>query len=160
MSHELEHIWSRVQAQLALVVDESTYRIWLEPLQVLEHDHDTLLVEAPPDACGWIRERFGRAIQASVELVLGPDASVEITGSGEDGARAEAVGQPAAQRHEYCCRHQVDGNTDADAHRRHAEARRHLRQGGIDDGAVEQLHEECTGNDAGNESGISAHAPL
>jgi chromosomal replication initiator protein len=88
VSHELEHIWSRVQAQLALVVDESTYRIWLEPLRVLEHDHDTLLVEAPPDACGWIRERFGRAIQASVELVLGPGASVEITASGEDGTRA------------------------------------------------------------------------
>ena len=33
VSHELEHIWSRVQAQLALVVDEPTYRIWLEPLR-------------------------------------------------------------------------------------------------------------------------------
>ena len=52
MSHELEHIWSRVQAQLALLVDESTYRIWLEPLRALELEQDTLLVEAPPDACG------------------------------------------------------------------------------------------------------------
>ena len=33
MSHDLEQIWSRVQAQLALVVDEPTYRIWLEPLR-------------------------------------------------------------------------------------------------------------------------------
>jgi chromosomal replication initiator protein len=76
-----------VQAQLALLVDESTYRIWLEPLRAVELEQDTLLVEAPPDACGWIRERFGRAIQASVELVLGPDASVEIAAAGEDGAR-------------------------------------------------------------------------
>ena len=33
VSRDLEHIWSRVQAHLALVVDEPTYRIWLEPLR-------------------------------------------------------------------------------------------------------------------------------
>src|SRR5580704_7886042 len=78
VSHELDYIWSRVQAQLALVVDESTYRIWLEPLRALELEQEQLLVEAPVHACRWIRERFGRTIQASVELVLGPDASVEL----------------------------------------------------------------------------------
>ncbi len=78
MSAELEHIWSRVQDRLALVIDEPTYRIWLEPLRAVELTDDRLLIEAPPHACRWIRERFGRAIQASVELVLGPDASVEL----------------------------------------------------------------------------------
>jgi chromosomal replication initiator protein len=78
VSQELEHIWSRVQTQLALIVDESTYHIWLEPLRALELEEGRLLVEAPPHACRWIRERFGRAIQASVELVIGPDADVEI----------------------------------------------------------------------------------
>ena len=33
MSAELEHIWSRVQQELALSVDELTYRIWLAPLR-------------------------------------------------------------------------------------------------------------------------------
>jgi chromosomal replication initiator protein len=84
VSHELEHIWSRVQAQLSLIVDDSTYRIWLEPLRAIELEQDRLLVEAPLNACGWIRERFGRAIQASVELVLGPDACVEILASPEN----------------------------------------------------------------------------
>jgi chromosomal replication initiator protein len=79
VSHQLEHIWSRVQAQLALVVDEPTYRIWLEPLRAIELDDQRLLLDAPPHARSWIRERFGRVIQASVELVLGPDVSVEIT---------------------------------------------------------------------------------
>ncbi|HTA32703.1 MAG TPA: chromosomal replication initiator protein DnaA [Solirubrobacteraceae bacterium] len=79
MSQQLEHIWSRVQAQLALVVDEPTYRIWLEPLRAVELDDQRLVLDAPPHARSWIRERFGRVIQASVELVLGPDVSVEIT---------------------------------------------------------------------------------
>jgi chromosomal replication initiator protein len=78
VSGELEHIWSRVQAQLALVVDEPTYRIWLEPLRALELTDDVLSIAAPPHACRWVTERFGRAIQASVELSLGPGILVEL----------------------------------------------------------------------------------
>jgi chromosomal replication initiator protein len=78
VSPELEHIWSRVQAQLALVVDEPTYRIWLEPLRADELDGERLTVHAPLHACSWIDERFGRVIQASAELVLGPSVCVEL----------------------------------------------------------------------------------
>jgi chromosomal replication initiator protein len=78
VSRELEHIWSRVQAQLALVIDEQTYRIWLEPLRAVELSDERLLLEAPAHASSWIRERFGSVIQASVQLVLGPSASVEL----------------------------------------------------------------------------------
>ena len=72
MSAELEHIWSRVQAELARAVDEPTYRIWLEPLRARSLSGERLLIEAPPHACGWIRDRFGGILEASVELVLGP----------------------------------------------------------------------------------------
>ena len=85
-----------MQAQLALVVDEPTYRIWLEPLRALELDEDRLLVEASPHACRWIRERFGRVLQASVELVLGPHARVELAPSG-DGV-AQELAPPSGVR--------------------------------------------------------------
>jgi chromosomal replication initiator protein len=94
VSQELEHIWSRVQAQLALVVDEPTYRIWLEPLRAIELDEERLLVEASPHACRWIRERFGRVIQASSELVLGPRVHVELVSSGESADPAPLAGPP------------------------------------------------------------------
>jgi chromosomal replication initiator protein len=83
VSLELEQIWSRVQAQLALVVDEPTYRIWLTALQPVELIGERLVVEAPPHTCTWIRGRFGRVIEASVELVLGPHASVDLLAAGE-----------------------------------------------------------------------------
>jgi chromosomal replication initiator protein len=89
VSDELEHIWSRVQAQLALVVDEATYRIWLTNLEPRELVGERLVIEAPPQTCRWIQGRFGRVIEASVELVLGPHASVEL--------RA-ADGEPNSQR--------------------------------------------------------------
>jgi chromosomal replication initiator protein len=97
VSRELDHIWARVQAQLALVVDEPTYRIWLEPLRALELDEDRLLVEASPHACRWIRERFGRVLQASVELVLGPHARVELAPSG-DSVDTQELAPPSGVR--------------------------------------------------------------
>jgi chromosomal replication initiator protein len=78
VSAELEHIWSRVQAELAAAVDEPTYRIWLEPLRARELADERLLVEAPAHACGWVRERFGRLLQACAAAVLSPSVIVEV----------------------------------------------------------------------------------
>jgi chromosomal replication initiator protein len=99
---ELEHIWSRVQEELALAVDEPTYRIWLAPLRPVELAGDRLLVEAPSHTCDWVHDRFGRIIQASVELILGPHAGVELAPGVPDSTRPPAravrpfARQPAA----------------------------------------------------------------
>ncbi len=109
MSAELEQIWSRVQAEIARTVDESTYRIWLEPLRAVELRDNRLLVQAPPNASRWIRDRFGKVLHASVQLVLGADTALELTGDagpqeGSDGRvtpgelRAERVTTARARR--------------------------------------------------------------
>jgi len=87
VSDELEHIWSRVQAELAVTVDESTYRIWLDALRARELSGGRLLVEAPPEACGWIRDRFGRTLQSCAAAVIGPDVVLELISS-QDGPDA------------------------------------------------------------------------
>jgi chromosomal replication initiator protein len=78
VSAELEHIWARMQSELAQAVDEPTYRIWLEPLNARELAHGQLSIEAPPHACGWVRDRFGRVLQACAANVLGEDVVVEL----------------------------------------------------------------------------------
>jgi chromosomal replication initiator protein len=100
VSDELEHIWSRVQTQLALVVDEPTYSLWLSQLKAVEIDERRLLIEAPPQACRWISDRFGRVIQASVELVVGPHATAEILAGDhpEDSTPAETAVPRKRQR--------------------------------------------------------------
>jgi len=104
VSQDLEQIWSRVQAQLALVVDEPTYRIWLEPLRALELRGDSVLVAVPVHARRWIQERYGRAVQASIELVLGEGWRLELTEASEQappGARGGgARGAPGGTPHE------------------------------------------------------------
>ncbi len=92
MSAELEHIWSRVQAELAGAVGEETYRIWLEPLRVAELSQGRLRVEAPPQAYGWVRDRFGRVLQACVTRVIGDDVTIELMPVGHAAAPLDGVG--------------------------------------------------------------------
>jgi chromosomal replication initiator protein len=106
-----------VQAQLALVVDEPTYRIWLEPLRALELGDDRLLVEASPHACRWISERFGRVIQASVELVIGPQVRVELTVSGSAG---EGAGELTSSLRQPTAPPAAGGRRQARGEHRHA----------------------------------------
>jgi chromosomal replication initiator protein len=104
VSPELEHIWSRVQAQLTTVVDEPTYRLWLSELRPAELVGERLVIEAPPQTCRWIRGRFGRVIEDAVELLLGPHATVELRPAGAaparhpgTGARHEGASRPPAR---------------------------------------------------------------
>jgi chromosomal replication initiator protein len=86
VSAELEHIWSRVQAELAGAVGEETYRIWLEPLRVRELAHGRLQIEVPAQAYGWVRDRFGRVMQACVTSVIGDEVIIELVpGAGVPG---------------------------------------------------------------------------
>ena len=99
VSLEVEQIWSRVQDQLALVVDEPTVRMWLDSLRPVELTGEHLVLEAQPSACRWIRGRFGRVIEASAQLVLGPGASVELRPCERPspaGAMAERARAPVA----------------------------------------------------------------
>jgi chromosomal replication initiator protein len=83
VSAELEHIWSRVQAELASAVGEETYRIWLEPLRARELAHGRLEIEAPEQAYGWVRDRFGRVVRACVTSIMGDEVLVELVPAGE-----------------------------------------------------------------------------
>jgi chromosomal replication initiator protein len=67
-----------MQTELAAAVGESTYRIWLEPLRIHELAAGRLSIEAPGEACEWVRNRFGRVLQECAERVLGEEVAVEL----------------------------------------------------------------------------------
>jgi chromosomal replication initiator protein len=75
-----------MQAELALAVDDSAYRIWLAPLRPRELDERRLLLEAPPGACAWIRDRFGRVLESCAAGVIAEGVVVELVDrrTGED----------------------------------------------------------------------------
>jgi chromosomal replication initiator protein len=75
---DLEQIWAPVQRELEAAVDDSTYRVWLAPLRPREIADDELVIEAPPHASAWIRERFRTILQRSAATVLGPDIVINV----------------------------------------------------------------------------------
>jgi chromosomal replication initiator protein len=96
VSAELEHIWSRVQAELALSVDEPTYRIWLAPLQALALADGRLTLQAPAQSHGWIRDRFGRLLESCATKVIGPGTLVDLVET--DDSSAGVGGRSTASR--------------------------------------------------------------
>jgi chromosomal replication initiator protein len=99
VSTHLEQIWSAVQGRLMAAVDDSTYRVWLEPLQPRGLTDETLTLEASPQAADWICERFGRLLQRSAAAVLGPDVAVEVLhGEPDPAPRGTAGSRPRSTR--------------------------------------------------------------
>ncbi len=78
MNTELEQIWSHIQDKLVESVDDSTYRVWLKPLQPHQLERDRLVLQAHPRSCTWIHERFGRLLQLCASDILGPGITVQL----------------------------------------------------------------------------------
>ncbi|MGI8413413.1 MAG: chromosomal replication initiator protein DnaA [Solirubrobacteraceae bacterium] len=86
--------WREIRAELRQAVGQSTYEIWLGPLELKSLEGGTLLIAAPGDTQAWVAKRFGRIIEQSATLVLGFPIRVEFAGT----ARASAGHSLAAPR--------------------------------------------------------------
>ncbi|HEY4280250.1 MAG TPA: chromosomal replication initiator protein DnaA [Conexibacter sp.] len=78
MHNQLEHIWPQIQAELRHAVTDSTYHLWLAPLQPRALDGDTLLIGAPEEIRTWVADRFSRVLQSAAATVLGPSTTVLV----------------------------------------------------------------------------------
>jgi chromosomal replication initiator protein len=90
-------IWHRFRAELREAVNESTWHIWLERVELRSVERSTLVLAAPDDVRAWVQGRFAPLLRACAETVLGPGARVEIRGPHE-AQPAASVPAPAATR--------------------------------------------------------------
>jgi chromosomal replication initiator protein len=88
---ELASTWREISTELRRVVGESTYEIWLAPLEVKAWDGAVLLLQAPPSTQAWVAKRFGGVLENCARAVVGSAAKVSFTGSGSAGG-AGALG--------------------------------------------------------------------
>jgi chromosomal replication initiator protein len=77
------------------MVGESTYDIWLAPLEIKAWDGTVLQLEAPPATQAWVAKRFGRILENCARAVLGSAASVVVAGRGSQ--MPDRRGAPAAE---------------------------------------------------------------
>ncbi len=73
------------------MVGESTFEIWLEPLEFMGIRDGKLLIDAPKATRAWLTKRFGRVLQTCARHAFGPDVEVELAGPRGEHASAPAT---------------------------------------------------------------------
>ena len=62
--------WEQVRMLLLQSVGESTFEIWLKPLELIAVDRGgTLIVSAPEETVGWVHPRFGHFLDRAAQGV-------------------------------------------------------------------------------------------
>lgn len=88
---ELGPAWRDVRDQVRQAVGDSTFDIWIAPLEVKAWDGDVLIIEAPRATQAWVAKRFGRILETCARAVFGPDATISFGG-------VESRGHPSSNR--------------------------------------------------------------
>jgi chromosomal replication initiator protein len=89
--------WRELRTELRRTVGESTYEIWLEPLELVAIRDGKLLVKAPPATENWVAKRFGRVLENCARLVFGSEVEVELSSQTQGIARpTRPAGGPEA----------------------------------------------------------------
>ena len=63
---DLDALWRAAQESLRASVPESTYKLWLEPLEPVGCDGDTLYLKAPEGIRAWAERRYSALIAAAI----------------------------------------------------------------------------------------------
>ncbi len=84
---ELVPAWHAIQAQLRRTVGESTYEIWLAPLEPQSLRANVLMLKAPTATQAWVAKRFGHILERDARDVLGSEVRVAFAGA-DDARRA------------------------------------------------------------------------
>ena len=84
--------WRDLRADLRRAVGDSTYEIWLEPLELVAVHDGKLLIHAPTATRAWVAKRFGRLLDSHAKAIFGPGVEVELASQ-----PAERPGQPQSQ---------------------------------------------------------------
>jgi chromosomal replication initiator protein len=80
--HDLEALWQATLARLEASVPESTYRLWLQPLQVLGSEGETLFLTAPEGIRAWAERRYLSLIEEALHELEGPLRYVRFAAPG------------------------------------------------------------------------------
>ncbi len=84
--------WHDIRAALRRSLGDSTFDIWIAPLEVREWDGVELRLQAPAATQAWVAKRFGRILETTARSVLGSSVRVSFGAS-----TTAARGTPSTQ---------------------------------------------------------------
>ena len=91
----LDPAWREIRAQVRQAIGDSTFDIWIAPLEVKAWDGDVLVIEAPRATQAWVAKRFGRILETCARTVVGHAARISFTS--EEGATRPSSGTARAE---------------------------------------------------------------
>jgi chromosomal replication initiator protein len=95
---EQDDAWRTIRAEVRRVVGESTYEIWIAPLEVKAFEGGVLLLTAPPAIQAWVAKRFGRILERCARAVTGLEIQVAVDGAADaDRSTVHASGETSRE---------------------------------------------------------------
>jgi chromosomal replication initiator protein len=89
-------VWREIRAELRRALGESSYEIWIAPLELKAFEGTVLLLTAPPATRQWVSKRFGRILEGCAKAVLGFEIQVAVEGTeGHDHQAPSGADRPA-----------------------------------------------------------------
>jgi chromosomal replication initiator protein len=76
--HELDALWRQTQERLRASVPESTYRLWLEPLEAAGTEGDVLFLTGPEGIRAWSERRYSALISEALRDAGAPFEQVSF----------------------------------------------------------------------------------
>jgi chromosomal replication initiator protein len=115
-----EHVAASIHAGLRAAVDETTYRLWLESVQVEQCSNQAIVLSAPPQIYTWVEQRFAALLCACASDALGARTRVSLVprGAGEHLPAPPARAWPHPQARLHPSTVTVDDVPEALAHGR------------------------------------------
>jgi chromosomal replication initiator protein len=83
--NELDALWRAVQERLEASVPESTFRLWLEPLEAAGVDGETLYLAAPEGIRAWTERRYSSLIAEALAEIDSPLHQVSFAEASSEG---------------------------------------------------------------------------
>lgn len=78
MRDQLDPIWDRIRAELRRDVADFKFHIWLDPLELVAVDRETLFVRSPDHIRTWVRDRYLPIVREAAGRGYAPGVAVEI----------------------------------------------------------------------------------
>jgi chromosomal replication initiator protein len=83
--------WRAIREELRASIDDSTYEIWLAPLELELWDREALVLSAPAARLPWVSKRFSRLIERAAAAVVGGRVEIAFIAVGAHRANASAA---------------------------------------------------------------------
>jgi chromosomal replication initiator protein len=110
------HAWRRIRAEMRRAVSDSTWHLWLEPLEVVRLDSNTVVIAAPAESRAWVEASFARLLAACAAAVLGSGTRIQLVARGSE-TSAPAPAPRALAREHFIPRFTFDQFVIGDANR-------------------------------------------